>query len=246
MLLAALITVTYFSCKKADKDPNTLGPTTEYYPLQIGKFIIYDVDSTLWDDTDCVVKKYHYQIMHRVADTFSDNLGKISFRIETFRRKQITEGWTAHEVYYVKNTNAELEVVHNELHFIKMKLPVADMDTWKGNAYINTNDSDLAYFKDWNYQYTDVGKSFDNGRITYPKTVSVLQRDETLNDPESKPKDFAMRTYGKEVFASGIGMVYREYYHWIYNPQIIENNDPNNNVRCRFGAGVVMRAVDHN
>lgn len=246
LLLAGLVTVTWFSCKKADKDKTQLGPTTEYYPLQIGKYVIYDVDSTLWDDTDCVTRTYHYQIMHRVADTFTDGLGRLSYRIDTRKRKKAEDTWTTSEVFYVTNTDAELEMVHSGLRFIKMKLPVTISDKWKGNAYINTDDSALSYFKDWDYQYTSVNAPFDNGRYTFQNTVSVLQVDETLNNPETQPKDFASRSYGKEVFASGIGMVYREYYHWIYNPRIIENNDPNNNVRCRFGAGVVMRAIDHN
>lgn len=246
LLLILLVTIGYFSCKKADPVPAPLPSEEEYFPLVKGKYVIYDVDSTIWDVHHCVTVKRHYQFMYLVSDTFTDELGRMSYRIDTRIRRKPEEEWKTHEVYYATNTGTTLEMVHSELKFVKMQFPIQTNETWKGNAYINVADADLTYFKDWDYYYEAIREPYNSGNVIFDNTVTVIQRDEAVSDPETIPHQPAMRTYGKEIFASGIGMVYREYYHWEYDPSLKQNQDPINPEPCRKGAGVVMRAVDHN
>lgn len=241
-----LFTAGYISCKKADPEPAKLAPEQEYFPLEKGKYVIYDVDSTIWDDTKCVTITRHYQFMYLISDTFTDAEKRLNYRIDTRIRKKAEEDWKTHSVYYVRNTGVTLEMAHNELWFIKLQFPINDGETWEGNALIDTDDPDMAYFKGWNYKYESVKQPFNTGSIIFDNTVTVLQTDELVNDPETIPNQPAMRNYGKEVFASGVGMVYREYFHWIYNPDITQNNDPNFDRACLKGTGVKMRAVAHN
>lgn len=245
LLLAVLFTVTYFACKKADKKP-VVDATNEYYPLQIGKYVIYNVDSTLWDDTLCVVQVRHHQMRYTVADTFTDAQGRLSYRVDIHMRHQTEDEWEPHSVFYVTGTSTTLETIHSGLHFINLQFPIANGTSWKGNAYVNTTDPDLTYFNNWDYTYSNVGGSFNNGLVVYNNTVTVNERDETIGDPENIPRQPATRNLSKEVYASGIGMIYRQYIHWTYDPGAIQNNDPNNPNRCRKGNGVVMTAVDHN
>lgn len=249
MLPVILLTTGYLACKKADPDPAPLSSEEEYFPLQKGKYVTYDVDSTIWDDAKCVIVTRHYQFQWLVADTFTDREGRLSYRIDTRIRKRPDEDWKTHHVYYATNTGTTLEMVYSGLRFIKLQFPVKAGETWKGNAYINTADSTLSYFKDWNYTYEAVGDEFNTGKVIFKNTVTVRQRDEKINDPETIPNQDARRTYSVEKYASGVGMVYREYFHWKYDHTIVQNNDPNfieNGRPCVRGEGVVMRAVDHN
>ena len=95
----------------------------------------------------------------------------------------------------------------------------------------------FAYFKDWDYTYFRVGESYGTGEVKYDNTVTVVHADEAENSPEVFPNDYASRTLSKEVFAKDVGMVYREYIRWTYDPKT---------THCRKGTGVIMRAVDHN
>ncbi|MBS1773764.1 MAG: hypothetical protein JST82_12970 [Bacteroidetes bacterium] len=246
LLLAVVLIFAIPSCKKADKQV-PVPENQDYFPLQLGKYVIYNVDSTIWDDTNCVKVVRHYQMMWRVVDTFTDGQNRPSMRMEVSIRKKATDLWTLQYVMYATNTGQELELAYSDLRFIKMVYPIAQDRVWDGNAYINTNDADLTYFKGWNYRYINVGLPFGNGDVTYDNTVTVLAIDQTVNDPYPQPKDAAVRTFGEEVFAKGIGMVYREYYRWTYDPNSTSNMDINNKeTRCLKGDGVVMRAVDHN
>lgn len=246
LLIALFLTLAYTSCKKADEVP-VVKENDAYFPLEIGKWVIYNVDSTLWDDFNCVKIVRRYQMMYTVVDTFTDAKGRMSYRIDTRIRKKSEDPWVLHSVIQATNTGEELEIVQDQLRMIKMVYPIADQKKWEGNAYIVTQDSDYFKYKGWTYFYFNVDKPFDNGNVTYNNTVSVLAIDETINDPYAQPDENATRTYGKEVFAKGIGMVYREYYRWTYDASAPNNNNPHYAyTRCLRGDGVIMRAVDHN
>ncbi len=237
LLLTVVLTVGIFSCKKADDRPAPPQAEQEYFPLELGKWVIYDVDSTIWDDTFCVEKHYKYQMMYTVADTFTDDIGRASYRIDTRIRRFPEDQWQTHQVLYATNTNTEVELVQDKLRYIKLVFPIQEAKTWEGNNYILTDDPELAHYKDWMYQYGSVGHSFNTDFKVFDKTITVLQVDKALSDPEIFPEVYATRTFGKEVYASEVGMVYREYYRWVYDPET---------TKCRKGEGVVMRAVDHN
>lgn len=241
-LATALIVIGVYSCKEADAPKQEADPSTNYYPLQVGKHIIYDVDSTIWDDTVCVVLPKHYQLMYMVADSFKDEKGRTAFRVDKRWRKKVEDPWKTQDVIYVTNTGLTVEVEETGLRFIKLVYPISEGRRWKGNALIDGNDPELYYFDNWEYYYFNVGQDYNTGDVNYKNTVSVSQIDRTINNPEEMPKSFASRTYGREVYASGIGMVYREYIHWVYDPATAT---PAKNA-CRRGNGVIMRAVDHN
>ena len=175
--------------------------------------------------------------MYRVADTFTDVQNRPSFRIETLIRNWPDTTWRHHRVLYATRTADQAEFVESELRFIKMVFPVTEGRLWKGNAYIKTGDSALTYFDNWNYRYTDLGVPFNTKEVIYNNTVTVEQVDVAENNPETLPNSFASRTFGKEIYALNIGMIYREYYRWTFDPTT---------TKCRRGAGVVMRAIDYN
>ena len=237
LVLAFVFTVGMFSCKKADDVPAPPQAEQEYFPLEKGKWVIYDVDSTIWDDTFCIKRFYHYQIMHMVVDTFSDDVGRLSHRIETRIRKKAEDEWQRQTTFYATNTKTELEIVRDELRFIKMVFPINEGGTWEGNNYILTDDPVNTFYRDWTYRYTDVEQPFNTGFKVFDKTITVHAKDEAVSDPELFENVSASRTKSVEKYASGVGMIYREYIRWTYDPQT---------TKCRKGVGVVMRAVDHN
>lgn len=237
LVMAVVLTVAVFSCKKADDVPAPPQAEQEYFPLEKGKWVIYDVDSTIWDDTFCIKRFYHYQIMHIVADTFSDEQGRLSYRIETRIRKKPEDEWQRQTTFYATNTKTELEIVRDQLRFIKMIFPITENGNWDGNSYILTQDPELSFYKGWTYTYKKLKHQFNSGFEVFDNTVTVEAVDEAISDPELFEDIYASRTKSVETYASGVGMVYREYIRWTYDP---------NTTKCRKGNGVVMRAVDHN
>ena len=113
LFLATLFTVSFLSCKKADEDEPVTENSAAYFPLEKNKYIIYNVDSTVWNDELCVQITNKFQIMYTVADTFTDAQGRLSYRIDTRIRKKTEDPWSSQDVIYVTNTKAQSEFVQN-------------------------------------------------------------------------------------------------------------------------------------
>jgi len=238
-LLFVLAVLFIASCKKENELLNPSEPSRNYYPLTRGHYVIYDVDSTIWNDFDGSKTLRHSQMSYTVSDTFTDNEQRKSYQVDVLVRNSDTSQWRTSDVFYVTPTLTGLDVVQNNLRFLKMVYPVANGTTWKGNSQIAVNDQDLSFYADWNYKYSKVGESYNNSRVNFDNTVIVDEVDASLNDPETTPNSYAERTYSREVYAYNIGLVYREYVRWVYDQNA-------SGVYARKGYGVTMRAVDHN
>lgn len=240
-ILAVLAIMSLYSCTRSGDD-SFYGPdnTRGYYPLTQGHFVLYDVDSTIWNDYDSSETKRHCQVRYTVTDTFHDNQDRLSYHVEVLSRTDENAPFKTNDVFFVTPTLTGLEVSQNNLRFLKLVFPVNNTSVWKGNSAIATADQDLVWYADWNYRYSGFGESYNNSRATFGNTVIVDEVDQTLNDPATSPRTYAERTYAREVYAHGVGLVYREMVRWTYD------QNPANSTYARKGWGVVMRAVDHN
>lgn len=238
LLIAIACMVSFLSCTKKKDEKYGSNYGAGYFPLQFGRYVVYDVDSILWDDFQCVKSKHHYQMRYTIADTFRDNENRLSYRMDVHIRKQDTLQWQVHRVIYLTPTDTHLEYVEDNIRFIKLVFPVADNTTWKGNSMISPLDQDYQYFQDWDYTYSGFTQPYNNGFTFFDNTITVSEIDEQVNDPETMPTAYSYKTYAKEVYGYDVGMVYREITHWTYNPD--------GATQCRSGYSVVMRAVDHN
>ena len=225
------------SCKK-EKDTSTPISSREYWPLAFGRSVTYAVDSTVWDDFDCSVRRDTTWLRYTVADSFMNIGGSTTYAINVDARTD-SSAWRPLRTFSVTPSSQRIEVVDAGLRFIKLIDPVVDGNAWNGNAYINTAETELQHYGNWNYRYEGVGASFNTGYRDYDNTISVPAVDEQQNDPDdvSLLDAYSFKTLSKEVYAKNVGLVYREMTRWIYDPNI---------KRCRRGFAVVMRATENN
>ena len=239
ILLLVSFSAIFFSCTKESDNKYGNDLSRGYYPLALGRYVVYDVDSTIWDDYNQVKTIHKYQMRYTIADTFFDNSNRKSYRIDVHIRNNDSLPWKTHRVIEVTPTNTGLEYTEANIRFIKMIFPVANDLEWKGNALIPAGDQDYDYFQNWTYKYSGHEQPFNNGKVYFDNTITVNETDERLGDPEASPYNYAYLTYAKEVYGFDIGMVYREMTHWVYEGKP-------NQTSYRRGYSVVMRAVDHN
>src|SRR5690606_4049419 len=96
----------------------------------------------------------------------------------------------------------------------------------------------------WLYQYKNVGKSFDPGNNMYINTVTVNQIDDQLNNPDLDSTNYAYRNYSQEIFAKGVGMIYKERIYWVFQPKSPDGQSGGSGYRK--GYEVIMRAIENN
>ncbi|MGH2647006.1 MAG: hypothetical protein ACRDE8_05530 [Ginsengibacter sp.] len=215
----------------------------DYFPLQVGKYITYNLDSTLFihfGQADTVIS---YQVKDQVDAQITDNLGRPAYRIIRYLRQDTSQDWTPDNTFMVIPTSNSIEYVENNLRFLKLELPLKQDFSWKGNSYIDTYsiNSELQYMDDWDYIYDSIDAPLTINSLSINSTITVDERDEFLGqDPSIPGTQYAEKTYALEKYGKGIGLIYREFLHWEY--QGGETGVPGYFV----GYGVKLSIIDHN
>jgi len=244
--LIGLLILSATSCKKKDITYNT-DQLTDYLQLQSGKTITYRVDSTnfVYFGTIDSVTSY---IMQDVVDTsVTDNLGRPSWRILRYiTDTAMSQPWANLETYLITPTIQTVEVNENNLRYIKLSLPLTNGFSWPGNSYIDTNspssstDADYSYLDGWNYTYDSIGSPYNVIAGSIPNTLIVRQADQYLPDSTNALVS-SSRTYSVEVYAKGIGLIYKDFLYWFYQPP-----NGSNSAGYKTGYGIRMNMISHN
>ncbi|MCW3108220.1 MAG: hypothetical protein JWQ09_2726 [Segetibacter sp.] len=229
-------------CKKESEALNT-ATLNDYFPLQTGKTFLYRLDSTVLASFGTSLTVKSYLAKDSIESTFTDNQGRLSYRI--FRLIRDTAGlkpWQFAATFVATPTQQSVEFVDNNLRFIKLHAPITEGYTWKGHSYIDTKslNTTVAYLDEWEYEYRDQGLSYQLFNTTYDNTVTVFQQDETTPPGPFDPNNYQQRNLGTEVYAKGVGLVYKEFLHWTWQttPPPAKYEDGS--------YGVKLRLISHN
>jgi len=244
ILSAAFAAMALLSACKKDPENLNVTPVAEYMPLEVGKYITYQLDSFRYKPFSLEGITISFQAKYIVDGEITDNLGRPAFRIVRQLRSNPTDAWVNDNSFTAVVSGQTFEFIDNNMRFLKMVGPVKDGFNWKGNIYINTTSqfSDYLYMNDWDYTYDSTGAPLTLGSITLDNTVKVSQRDEEVGlSPDIDPTTlFYERNYGVEYYAKGIGLVYRKFLHTRYQGN---SGSPYYEPDSK---GVTMVMIDHN
>lgn len=213
-----------FGCtKKNVPAPEIYG--LDYYPTTQNKFVVYDIDSVIYNEIPRDTISYRYRIKEKIADSFSDNEGKPAIRMERYIKKfnpakpYDSIPWIIKEVWMVTANQKSIQVLEGNVRFTKLVFPVQEKAVWNGNVSNTLGEASYAY------EYFDRQEAIGNNMLD--NVLKVKQKDfRTLISYES----------ASEKYAKGIGLVYRE----ITN--ILSNNIfPNTPVENRIESGMIYK-----
>lgn len=206
-----------FSCKTT-ADDYIADAGYDYFPLEVGKYKIYEVDSTIFDPTgDSMVILSRVLIKEEITDTLTDHNGNLLYRIERYQRKADTLAWQISKVFTASVQDNKAIVTEDNLRFIRMVFPPKERKSWNGNAHFNPTliitvaGESLEMFKGWSYRIESQGVQDTVGTFIFDDVVTVQEADnENLIE--------LRRAVAK--YARGAGLVYREL--WILDTQCID------------------------
>lgn len=197
-----LIALLLGSCKKDEADVPVISGK-EYYPLEIGSFVVYEADSTVYTEIPKDTLHYSYQIKEKIEEKFTDAEGNESFRMNRYIKlynpalPYDSMSWTIKEAWMIKAESNRIVVQENNLSFVKLIFPCLKGAQWNGNAF-NSLDK-----QNYSYEFVDQNISV-NGR-NYEKGLKVNQYIDTVN--------FIKLDLNFEQYAAQIGLVYRQNDH---------------------------------
>lgn len=248
--LFAFVAITFFSCD--EKEDFTVESANAYMPLAVGKYITYRIDSMVFTNFGKNVEYRKYQVKHRVDALITDNEGRPTYRI--FRSIRDTAGlqpWQESGSYFITPTNDQIELSDNNLRFIALHTPVRSGFSWRGNRFMpfdpyeqfgyNFGNDNPDNFPLWDFTYDGEIGPFSYRGINYSNVITVEQMDEAFNVPITSPTSFATKSRAVERYSKNIGLIYREYELWEYQPNTGNPVGP-----YKVGFGVTMWMIDHN
>lgn len=230
-LITAAMALFFSSCKKTVEELDVL-PLKDYFPLTVGKYITYSLDSTVYYtnfNVSAVVKSYQVKLV--VDAQVTDAQGRPAYRILRYIRSNSTAPWTPDNTFMAVPTENSIEYIENNLRYIKLVSPIRQDYSWQGNKYIDVSSSSstLKYLDGWDYTYDSINVPATIGSLTIDNTIKVAQADNQTSID---------RTFSEEKYAKGIGLVYRNFYYWF--------KDDRTNTFSDNSYGVVMKMIDHN
>jgi hypothetical protein len=240
LFLVIFTTVLFSACKKST-DVLETATVNEYSPLVVGKYISYNLDSTVFINFGAKDTVISYQVKHQIDAQITDNLGRPAYRITRYIRKTAANAWVPDNTFMTVPTEFAIEFIENNMRFLKLKGPIRNGYTWKGNIYIDTKsiNSTVKYLDDWDYTYDSVNVKQTIGAFTLDSTLKVAQRDEVIGNP-TDVNSYHEINFGAEKYAKGIGLVYRKFLHVEYQPPTPGRGG------YKQGYGVKMTMIDHN
>ena len=183
--LFAIAVISLFSCTKKIEEFQTAS-LNDYYPLAAGKYITYRLDSTVFTNFGQNTEVHSWQVKHVIDAQITDNLGRPSYRVFRYLRDTAgTQPWVQAGAYFITPLSNQVEVIEDNLRFIKIHLPITEKFSWRGNSYLNfepysslysfTNDNDMDL---WDYHYESIHDNFIYKQQTLNDVVNIVQVDE--------------------------------------------------------------------
>lgn len=221
-LIVSLLLLGVIAVACNEKEVSDYPEMSDYYPVAVGKTFIYRLDSTVTINFGASLQTRYYRLKDSVESQFTDALGRTSFRVYRY----ITDsGGTQPWIYKVTNivtideTDRSMEFIENNLRFVVLRDPVNDGFNWKGNSFIDTKSgsSPVKYMDEWDYTYMDIDQPFSVRKGTFNETISVLQADEVSPPGPHNPSFYQQTNFSKEVYAKGVGLIYKEFLHKIWD-----------------------------
>jgi len=183
--------ILFYSCKHENEVPAEVG--YNYFPSNIGHWVLYQVDSIYYDDFSHQIKEYHFLLKEVVESSYLDNQNRLTQRIERYKKID-TLPFVLYDVWVSNLTSSTAEKVEENIRYIKLQFPIIDDQIWNGNAFNNLDELE--------YKYDNLSELYNVNGVNYDTTVTVLQKMENYLTQESNQV---------EVYAKNIGLIYKRF-----------------------------------
>ncbi len=198
------------SCKLQNIDPETVDLGYDYYPLEIGRYIIYDEHDVIYDPVKPKVVDTFYQVKEVISSSYRDG-SEEKFLVYHYAKKTTQADWPLQpdSVWTVSNTTNQLIRTENNVAYIKLVFPVKEGKTWNGNA---KNTAAEFTSSDKFYKMTNLNKSYTapNGMV-YDKTLKLTIANQS--DP------IVSKDIRYDLYARGIGFIKKDYTTYYYKQE---------------------------
>lgn len=196
----------------------------EYFPLKIGKYVIYLADSIVYDFAPggaSIQDSSRTYIKELVSDTVRDQLGALVYVIERYERQSEAAPWVFNSLVFAGRNQTQAIRIEQNWRFLKLIFPLDRRSEWDGNIWIDKNreieiaGERMRPFSNWAYEVDSIDIPAQIGQFSFDSTLLVTEADD---------ENVIERRFSRSRYAKNIGLVWRE--QWILDSQYCNQSPP--------------------
>ncbi len=192
-LLLFILSIAFFSCKKDEKQTYDEATKQLLVPYIAGSYIVYKVDSAIYDDFKDTVL-YSTSYIHYQIDSINNGIqGRKLYSVNVYQKKDSNAPWNYDKTHLWALTDKYFETQFDNFRTIALSFPLNLETLWNFNLY-NSSQSINRY-------YLAVDDTFKMRGIIYKNVVKVE------NEPKSNS---VLQKNNFEVYAKKIGCIYKK------------------------------------
>ena len=196
-----VIVLVTFSCSEVEQVPPDMG--FDYFPLQAGNYSLYQVEEVT--GLGSAVTQVSYEIRATVTDSTINEKGEVTYFMVREKRTGSSGNWENLDTWSAKVINGRVIQNEGNVLYVKLIFPPSLNLTWDGNEYNNLPDNGQLFYDGYDVPYVI-------SEIDKPISLKTgFESDRTLTVTQNDFNDFTVGTdERKEVYARGVGLVYKE------------------------------------
>lgn len=225
IILVVLSSLLIICCNKTDTLQTA--KLSDYTNIAVGKFVIYQLDSTVTLPFGVGFTVNSYIVKDTVDGVITDNLNRPGFHIVRSVWDSVAQKWNNSNTFFAVLTGKTFEYTENNNRQVRLVSPIADYFNWQGNSAIGSSPFNFVSNDDnylsWTFAYSNVGLPFKVGNQNFDTTITVVQYDSANNKPFYVN---SISNYSKsyEVYAKGIGKIFQDLFSWEYQTSYVTRN----------------------
>lgn len=222
-LLYLLTLIIAFGCGKNVTENVVTVENSNYYPVKVGTYRIYKMDSTVYSDLFADTIKTTYRLKEHLSEAFLDNSGQQIYRVMRYLQLANDSGtfngqpWRFLESTTIKPNGDEIQIVEDNAVYLKLLFPLKVNKQWNGNIY-NTKGVQTYTVSD-----IDISKQVMGQNVLTTKIIEQSQRSKLAVQEQWKR------------YAQNLGLVHFE--QWNISSDRL---DPVTEVEQRISKGFVL------
>lgn len=223
IIVAIVISLFIFTACKKDSTVASINLHTDYFPLETGKYVIYEALEIQHDDQAILLSDTNRFFLKTViGEEIEDLTGGQAYKFYRYWRKDENEIWEIKDVWTTKLIANRLELVEENERKVKLVFAPTTDKAWDMNA-LNSQEKMLV-----RYDANSLHKALTINELNFDSTIRVNQQD-----------FFSLVDHRKkfELYAKGVGLVYTFY----------KDNDINNfdTLNIRKGNEIHLRLLSY-
>jgi hypothetical protein len=138
--LIILIFITLTACQNDDISPEKIEVGLDYYPISVGNFWTFRVDTTSFLFSGDTTKGSFY-LKEKITDSLYRQEGSMVYRLEISKGPTSTGPWVIDSVWAIRNDKDKIIRTENNRPIVRLQFPLREGSSWDGNIFNPLQDS---------------------------------------------------------------------------------------------------------